>query len=345
MKEFQVNSNSFSAEYGRAGGAVINVVTKSGTNELHGSVFEFYRDKALNANNAINELNNRPKSPYHYNQFGGTLGGPIRRNRDFYFVNYDGQRNTQPNVVFLNLPATRPADAGDAGRRSRGCSRWPTSWERTLDQDVFLVKTDHELNAANRLTLRYNHQNFTGEGFENGGAQNALEHTGASLVKTRTFNAALDQRLGPTLFNELRFQYARDQRAGRGQLARTPKAVVQQSGDDGADDRPQQLQPARDDDQALADRRHGDAGSAARTSSRPASISSSTTSSTASPGSSAARTRSAAWRRSPAAGRTAPTSSTSRTSPAPDTTGAGDAPEHPRVLVLRAGRVEAARAT
>ena len=110
VKEFQVNSNSFSAEYGRAGGAVINVVTKSGTNELHGSAFEFYRDKALNANNAINELNNRPKSPYHYNQFGGTLGGPIRRNRDFYFANYDGQRNTQPNVVFLNLPATTPSD-------------------------------------------------------------------------------------------------------------------------------------------------------------------------------------------------------------------------------------------
>ena len=52
-------------------------MTKSGTNELHGSAFEFYRDKALNANNAINELNNRAKSPYHYNQFGGTIGGPM----------------------------------------------------------------------------------------------------------------------------------------------------------------------------------------------------------------------------------------------------------------------------
>src|SRR4051812_34330116 len=110
VKEFQVNSNSFSAEYGRAGGAVINVVTKSGTNELHGSAFEFYRDKALNANNAINVLNNRSKSPYHYNQFGGTAGGPIRRNKDFFFLNYDGQRNTQPNIVFLNLPATTPTD-------------------------------------------------------------------------------------------------------------------------------------------------------------------------------------------------------------------------------------------
>src|SRR4029450_5790579 len=104
VKEFQVNSSSFSAEYGRAGGAVINVVTKSGTNELRGSVFEFYRDKALNANNAINVLNNRAKSPYHYNQFGGTLGGPIVRNRHFFFFNYDRQRNTPPKLVFLQLP-------------------------------------------------------------------------------------------------------------------------------------------------------------------------------------------------------------------------------------------------
>src|SRR3954470_14314209 len=173
VQEFQVNSSAYSAEYGRAGGAVINVVTKSGTNELHGSAFEFYRDKALNANNAINELNSRPKSPYHYNQFGGTVGGPLRRNKDFYFGNYDGQRNTQPNIVFLNLPTTTPTDPATQAGIAR-LQPLASSWERTLDQDVFLAKTDHELNAANRLTLRYNHQNFTGEGFENGGAQNAL---------------------------------------------------------------------------------------------------------------------------------------------------------------------------
>jgi outer membrane receptor protein involved in Fe transport len=228
VKEFQVNSSSFSAEYGRAGGAVINVVTKSGTNELHGSVFEFYRDKALNANNAINELNGRPKSPYHYNQFGGTLGGPIRKNRDFYFVNYDGQRNTQPNIVFLNLPSTTPADPATQAAIAR-LQPLASSWERTLDQDVFLAKTDHELNAANRLTLRYNHQNFTGEGFENGGAQNALEHTGASLVKTRAFNAAFTSVLSQRLFNEARFQYSRDEEPGEANSA-NPEAVIQQSG-------------------------------------------------------------------------------------------------------------------
>jgi len=228
VKEFQVNSNSFSAEYGRAGGAVINVVTKSGTNQFSGSVFEFYRDKALNANNAINELNNRPKSPYHYHQFGGTLGGPIRRNRDFFFVNYDGQRNTQPNLVFLNLPASTPSDAATLAGIAR-LQPLADSWNRKLDQDVFLIKTDHSWGRGQRASLRYNHQNFTGEGFESGGAQNALEHTGASLVQTRSINGSWASVFGARLFNEAKLQYARDKEPGLAN-SENPEGVVQQGG-------------------------------------------------------------------------------------------------------------------
>ncbi len=207
---------------------MINVVTKSGTNDLRGSVFEFYRDQALNANNAINVLNNRPKSPYHYNQFGGTLGGPIRPNRDFFFFNYDGQRNTQPNLVFLNLPANTPTDAATQAGIAQ-LEPLADSWNRALNQDVFLIKTDHELTDTNRLSFRYNQQNFTGEGFENGGPQNSSQHTGASLVKTNTFNGSWTSIFGTTVFNELRFQWARDKEPGLANSA-NPEAVVQQSG-------------------------------------------------------------------------------------------------------------------
>src|SRR5262249_61267909 len=85
VEEFQINSNGYSAEFGRAGGAVTNVVTKSGTNDFHGSVFEFYRDKSLNANDVINIINARPKSPYHFNQFGGSVGGPIAKDKRVFF--------------------------------------------------------------------------------------------------------------------------------------------------------------------------------------------------------------------------------------------------------------------
>jgi outer membrane receptor protein involved in Fe transport len=213
VQEFQVNSSAYSAEYGRAGGAVINVVTKSGTNTPSGAVFEYYRDKALNANSYINELLGRPKSPYHYHQFGVVLGGPLRRDRDFFFVNYDGQRNTQPNPVFLNLPASLPGDAatqaGIAALQSKA-----GNWTRGQNQDVFLAKTDHQLTDAQRVTLRYNHQNFTGRNFENGGPQNSIEHTGDSKVRTRSFNGTLASVFGGNLFNEAKAQWARDEEPG-----------------------------------------------------------------------------------------------------------------------------------
>ncbi len=87
VKEFEVNRNAYSAEYRRAGGAVINVVTKSGTNEFHGSGFFFYRDKSLNAKDYIDEINNRVKAPYHYDQYGVSLGGPLVKDKLFFFAN------------------------------------------------------------------------------------------------------------------------------------------------------------------------------------------------------------------------------------------------------------------
>ena len=103
VQEFQVNTNGYSAELGRAGGAITNVVTKSGSNSFHGTAFEFFRDRGLNASDPIYNLNRgfalaaghaAPVRPgYHYHQFGGNLGGPIKKDKVFFFFDYDGQRN------------------------------------------------------------------------------------------------------------------------------------------------------------------------------------------------------------------------------------------------------------
>ncbi|HKI04487.1 MAG TPA: TonB-dependent receptor [Thermoanaerobaculia bacterium] len=233
VQEFQVNRNAYSAEYGRAGGAVINVVTKSGTNEFHGSLFEFYRDKSLNANSFVNKtaVPERPKSPYHFDQFGGSLGGPIKRDKAFFFVNYDGQRNEVPNDVNidqnlagLTLPNDADTAAGLARLRALG-----NSYTRGQDQDVLLAKVDWHLSEAQLVTARYNQQEFTGVNFENGGPTNAAEHTGNSLVKTKTLNASLSSIFGSALFNEARAQYAKDEEPGEANSA-LPEATIRQSG-------------------------------------------------------------------------------------------------------------------
>lgn len=233
VQEFQVNRNAYSAEYGRAGGAVINVVTKSGTNDFHGSLFEFYRDKDLNENSFVNKtaVPARPKSPYHFDQYGGSLGGPVKRDRAFFFVSYDAQRNDVPNPINLDqnlaglvLPNDPDTVAGLARLRALA-----TSWQRGQDQDVYLGKVDWSLHPAHRLTVRYNDQAFTGVNFENGGATNAQEHTGNSLVETRAWNASVSSIVGANLFNEVRGQYAKDHEPGEAN-SDLPEATVRQAG-------------------------------------------------------------------------------------------------------------------
>ena len=104
IDEFHILANNYSAEYGRFAGGVISVVTKSGTNHLHGTVFEFFRNNNLNANNWGAKI---PQAPLHRNQFGFTLGGPIRKNKTFFFGSYAGLR--QSSYTFVNtavLPTT-----------------------------------------------------------------------------------------------------------------------------------------------------------------------------------------------------------------------------------------------
>jgi len=214
VAEFQVNTSSYSAEYGKAGGAVINVVTKSGSNQYHGTLFEFYRDTSLNANDIINKSRGARKSPLHFHQFGGNFGGPVVKDKLFFFFDYDGQRNTLPNFVFLNLASTfvptTPAELAAVNYLTPRAS----SWTRKQDQNVYLGKVDWRMFQNHLLTGRINSQRFTGANFENGGNQNSLEHTGASKVITDTVSLTLTSNFGSSIVNVGRFTYLRDNEPG-----------------------------------------------------------------------------------------------------------------------------------
>lgn len=104
VQEYKVQTNNFSAEFSNTSGGVINVITKSGTNRLHGSLYEFFRDTGLNANDYFANRAGIPRAPFHYNQFGGSVGGPIIHDKTFFFFSYEGLRWTQAVTTTATLP-------------------------------------------------------------------------------------------------------------------------------------------------------------------------------------------------------------------------------------------------
>ena len=103
IQEFKIESNSPAAEFGRFNGGVVNLTTKSGGNAFHGNVFEFFRNEHLNARNYF-QASNAVKPDYRRNQYGGMFGGPVVKDRTFFFVDYQGQRQSIGRTVTSNVP-------------------------------------------------------------------------------------------------------------------------------------------------------------------------------------------------------------------------------------------------
>jgi Carboxypeptidase regulatory-like domain len=118
LDEFKLQTSTYSAEFGRSLGGVVNLQIKSGTNNLHGSGFEFMRNDALDANNFFNNRAGRAKPDFKQNQFGGTLGGPVFKNKTFFFGSYQGHRETQGQTALSTVPtlAMRGGDFSELNR-------------------------------------------------------------------------------------------------------------------------------------------------------------------------------------------------------------------------------------
>ena len=146
IEEFRVISNSFDAEYGRNSGAVVNVVTKSGTNDFHGSVYEFFRNDVLNAHGF--SFQPTPKPPFKQNQFGGTIGGPVKRDKIFFFGSYEGRRIVR-GIVSQQVPV--PTAADEAGDFSAGGTAAPFSG--TLTDNTVATILQNRPGCANAITM------------------------------------------------------------------------------------------------------------------------------------------------------------------------------------------------
>src|SRR6202521_5168709 len=104
VAEFSVLTTNYSTEYGRTSGGIVTATTKSGTNQFHGSAYEFFRNSALDAPSYIDNVNNSPKAPLHRNQYGGSAGGPIQKDKTFIFGDYEGVKQSLGTTTSSNVP-------------------------------------------------------------------------------------------------------------------------------------------------------------------------------------------------------------------------------------------------
>ena len=257
IREFQVNTSNYSAEYGRAAGGVTNAVTKSGTNDFHGDAFFYDRDNKLGARNPLAFLTTfdpttgtrtvagiKPIDKRY--TFGGDIGGPIKRDKAFFFFNYDEVRRNFPGLgIFSNGAFTAPIFQGGflntcTSTAQAGCTSTlvgqslkapsrnlsdaqinsviafltsetgPTP--RNGNQRIFMPKVDFNLNTNNTLTFTYNYFRWSSLSGIQTQPTNTLGVTsfGDDFVNDDSFNVRLSSNLTPTLINEARYQWSRD---------------------------------------------------------------------------------------------------------------------------------------
>jgi len=230
IREFQVNTSNFSAEYGRSAGGVINAITKSGTNQFHGSGFFYDRNNkwgARNPNSFINQLVNgvstrvalKPKDVRY--QFGGTLGGPIVKDKLFFFFSYDEQRRNFPGVAVFSTPGYL-----NTVNRTTLLARGLTTPQidsalafindqtgevpRRGNQRIFLPKIDWQINSKHLFSATYNNLRWNSPAGVQTGATVTRDRAGFGddFVDIDSLNLRLTSTLSSRIINEFRFQWA-----------------------------------------------------------------------------------------------------------------------------------------
>ena len=210
VSEFRVVNNSFGSEYGRALGGIVNVVTKSGTNELHGSIYDYLQNSALDSRSLLQP---RP-APFalRQNQFGGTLGGPIAKNKTFFFMNYEGQRRAE----FPPLPADFRDNLAtiNLAKSYLGIPAEPLDALKTKDNDYGFARLDHQVSNNNRLAIRYNVEdardlNQLVGNTEDGGGIGTPSGGRNLFIRDQALVGTLNSLLKPQLVNTVLAQYAR----------------------------------------------------------------------------------------------------------------------------------------
>jgi hypothetical protein len=224
LQEFKVLTSSYSAEHGRQPGGQISIVTRSGTNQFHGSAFDYLRNDKLDANDWFANANRQRRPPERQNDFGGTLGGPLLlpgyngRNRTFFFFSYEGLRLLLPVFTLTNVPTVALRQQAPAGVQpilnafplpngrdlGNGFAEFSASYSNPSRLDATSVRVDHTINSKLTLFGRYNQAPSRSDSRSAGN----LSRVAFNSINTKTFTLGFTAILSPRISNELRVNYS-----------------------------------------------------------------------------------------------------------------------------------------
>jgi hypothetical protein len=219
IQEFQVASSNYSAEFGQSAGGVINAVTRSGGNAVHGDLFYYLRYPTLNALDPLQKSRGIYSQPIHQQQqFGGSVSGAIVKDKLFYFLTYEGLRKVNPiaytstsfngpQACLAAIPGTTCTAANSFIASQLG------SFGRSTQQDVGFGKLDYQVTPSNHLSASFDGLNFRApNSYRTANTQNneGLSANGKAVTKERIFVANWDSTIKSNLTNSFRFQWSRD---------------------------------------------------------------------------------------------------------------------------------------
>ena len=222
LQEFRIQTSTYAPEFGRTPGGQISIVTRSGTNQFHGTLFDYLRNDILDANDWFADNAHLPKPEERQNDFGGTFSGPIRKDQTFFFLSYEGLRlrlpqvkeTTVPSIAARRnaIPAAQPylnayplpnPDALDVN----GVSPYNASFSNEAALDAYGMRIDHHFNSSLGLFGRYDYS--PSRIVQRGGVGGPLSELSPARITTQTLTAGGEWAISTSTVNDLRFNYSR----------------------------------------------------------------------------------------------------------------------------------------
>jgi hypothetical protein len=224
LQEFRIETSTYAPEFGRMPGGQISMVTRSGTNQFHGSLFEYFRNDALDSADYFVKRQGLSKPKEHQHDFGGVFGGPIERDRMFVFVSYEGLRLDQPRSAVTEVPslsaraaasdvlkpffAAFPSPSGP--ETASGLAQFSASYSDPSTLDATSVRVDRTFGGALTVFGRYNYAPSDGASRLGSFGIASANTVGTVQTSLQTFTAGATWIIGPTLANDLRVNWSRN---------------------------------------------------------------------------------------------------------------------------------------